>query len=212
MNRIIIGCARSGVMRDAWEAEAWRAIEIDTEPPLVKGRWHHVGDVLDYIHWQWDIGIFHPPCTYLRSSGLHWNRRTPGREQKTRDAIAFVEKLMNAPIPRICIENPRGCINTRIPSAPKPQWIQPYEFGDDASKCTGLWLKNLPPLVKGPKLRVPGRMVEWPRGSGRMVERWSNQTDSGQNRLGPSDTRAMERAATYPGIARAMAEQWSKLP
>jgi hypothetical protein len=81
-------------------------------------------------------------------------------------------------------------------------------FGDDASKKTCLWLKNLPLLVVDPALRFPGRMVEWPVGSGKMVERWSNQTDSGQNKLPPSDKRAELRAVTYHGIAKAFAENW----
>ena len=83
------------------------------------------------------------------------------------------------------------------------------DLGDDASKRTCLWLNKLPPLVKDPSRRVSGRMVEWPKGSGKMVERWANQTDSGQNKLAPSDARWKQRARSYPGIARSMAEQWS---
>lgn len=113
---------------------------------------------------------------------------------------------MAAPVPRIAIENPVGAIGTRIRAA--DQFVQPYDFGDDASKRTGLWLKGLPPLVIDPAKRFSGRLVEWPRGSGKMVERWSNQTDSGQNRLGPSADRWAARSVTYAGIARAMARQW----
>lgn len=142
--------------------------------------------------------IAHPPCTYLCSSGLHWNKRVPGRAAKTEEALSFVRRLLDAPIPRIALENPQGCISTRI--RPADQYIQPYDFGEDASKKTGLWLKNLPRLV--PTKRVPGRVVNG-------IERWSNQTDSGQNRLGPSDDRWAERSKTYPGIAAAMASQWS---
>jgi hypothetical protein len=81
--------------------------------------------------------------------------------------------------------------------------VQPYEFGDDASKKTGLTLKGLPKLKIDPEKRVPGRIVNG-------KERWANQTDSGQNKLGPSETRAIDRARTYPGIADAFAEQWGK--
>jgi hypothetical protein len=157
----------------------------------------------------WDAIVAFPPCTYLCSSGLHWNRnpnsyRFGGRQ--TEDALAFVRLLLDAPASFIGLENPIGHISSRIR---KPdQIIQPYEFGDDASKATCLWLKNLPPLVKDPAQRFPGRWVEYPKGSGKMVERWSNQTDSGQNKLGPSDDRAEQRSKTYPGIAEAMAEQW----
>ena len=86
---------------------------------------------------------------------------------------------------------------------PKPQYIQPYDFGDDASKKTGLFLHGLEKLK--PTNRIKGRMVMW---NGKMVERWSNQTDSGQNKLGPSRDRWKIRSKTYSGIADAMAEQW----
>jgi hypothetical protein len=154
----------------------------------------------------WDMLIAFPDCTYLTASGLHWNGRVEGRADKTEQALEFVRRLMDADIPQIAIENPVGCISSRIR---KPdQSIQPYEFGEDASKRTCLWLKNLP-ILKPPRgMRVPGRLSEWPAGSGRMVERWANQTDSGQNALSPSDKRAEERSRTYWGIALQMAEQW----
>ena len=86
--------------------------------------------------------IVHPPCTYLCSSGLHWNKRRVGRQEKTDQALDFVRELMAVNIPKICIENPVGCIGTKIKKA--SQYIQPYQFGHDASKKTGLWLKGLP--------------------------------------------------------------------
>jgi hypothetical protein len=118
--------------------------------------------------------------------------------------LEFVRKLLDAPIPRIALENPVGRIGTQI--RPATQFIQPYQFGEDASKRTGLWLKNLPPLQE--TKRFPGRWVTY---NNKLVERWSNQTDSGQNRLGPSETRSADRARTYLGIANAMAKQWGKL-
>ncbi len=147
--------------------------------------------------------IAHPPCTYLCSSGLHWNKRVPGRQQKTMEALDFVRRLLSAPIPFIGLENPVGCIGTQIRKA--TQYIHPYEFGEDASKRTGLWLKGLPKLKHG--TRFPGRWVMW---NGKLVERWSNQTDSGQSNLGPSEDRAAQRSVTYPGIAAAMADQWGQ--
>jgi hypothetical protein len=106
---------------------------------------------------------------------------------------------MDAPVPRICIENPVSVISTRIR---KPdQTVQPYQFGHDASKRTCLWLKGLAPLVLNPADYVQPRMV-----AGR--PRWANQTDSGQNKLGPSADRWQVRSKTYTGIAQAMAEQW----
>lgn len=165
--------------------------------------------MFDIIDAGWDLGIFHPTCTFLCVSGLHWNKNPKSPRfggAQTEEALEFVRRLMAANIPRIAIENPRGCISTRI--RPYDQTIQPYQFGDDASKQTDLWLKNLPPLIIDPNMRAPGRMVEWPRGSGKMVERWSNQTDSGQNNLPPSDNRWKIRSKTYPGIAEAFT-QWA---
>lgn len=141
--------------------------------------------------------IAHPDCTYLCSSGLHWNHRTRGRQEKTDTSLDFVRLLMNSCIHRIAIENPVGCIGTRI--RPADQIIQPHEFGHDASKRTCLWLKNLPCLI-GTSI-FPPRMVDG-------KPRWGNQTDGGQNKLGPSDHRAADRARTYQGIADAMASQW----
>ena len=148
--------------------------------------------------------IAHPDCTYLCSSGLHWNGRVSGRAEKTEEALVFVQFLMDAPIPKIALENPQGCIGTRIRKS--DQVIHPHQFGEDASKTTHLWLKGLPPLK--PTCRVPGRVVTH---NGKQVERWSNQTDSGQNRLGPSEDRWKERARTYMGWALAMAMQWGGL-
>ena len=137
-----------------------------------------------------------PPCTFLCSSGLHWNSRVPGRAAQTEDALAFVRVLLDAPIPRIAVENPVGCISTRIrrPS----QIIQPWQFGHPESKTTCLWLSGLPPLAPTDVLALPVR------------GRWANQTASGQNRLGPSPDRWKLRAATYSGVARAMAAQWGR--
>lgn len=158
---------------------------------------HHQGDVLDILEDGWDMMIAHPPCTYLCSSGLHWNKRRPERVQMTEDALRFVQVLLDAPIPKIALENPIGAISTRIR---KPdQTIQPYHYGHDASKATCLWLKGLP-LLK------PTKMIEPRIINGR--PRWNNQTDSGQNNLPPSKDRWKIRSATFPGIADAMAKQW----
>lgn len=194
--RVLIACEFSGTVRDAFRRaghDAWSCDLLESTAP----GYHYTGDALTaaYLH-EWDLMIAHPPCKFLSSSGLHWNGRGRGHEG-TEAALQFVRDLMAAPIPRICIENPQGCIGTRI--RPASQYIQPYQFGADASKKTGLWLKNLPPLR--PTQFVEPRMVDG-------KPRWANQTDSGQNRLGPSETRWAERSLTYPGIAEAMAAQW----
>lgn len=194
--RVLVACEYSGAVRDAFRARGHDAMSCDLLPTDVPGP-HYQGDVFDVIGDGWDLMIAHPPCTYLSSSGLHWNGRVEGRAAKTEDALAFVRALLDAPIPRIAVENPVGCIGTRIRKA--DQTIQPHQFGDDASKATCLWLKDLPLLT--PTASVPARMVNG-------KPRWANQTDGGQNRLAPSADRWKLRSATFPGIAAAMADQW----
>lgn len=148
-------------------------------------------------HPHYDLMIAHPPCTYLSVSGMHWTKRGLRDPQLTEDALDFVRLLMDAPIEKIAIENPVSIISSRIR---KPdQCVQPWEYGHDASKKTCLWLKNLPLLI--PTKMVPPRIVDGKK-------RWSNQTDSGQNRLAPNENRWKDRSRTYTGIAEAMAIQW----
>ena len=192
--RVLIGCEFSATVRDEFRKRGHDAWSCDLLPCEKDPRWHIQGDVLFVLNDDWDLGIFHPPCTYLAVSGLHWNGRIQGRAEKTDDALKFVQTLMDAQIPRICVENPVSCISTRIR---KPnQVIQPWWFGEDASKKTCLWLKNLPPLRE--TNRLPGDAKT----------RRANQTPSGQNKLGPSPDRWKERSRTMLGIAAAMAEQW----
>lgn len=155
--------------------------------------------------------IAHPPCTYLCSSGLHWNKRTPGREEKTIEALAFVEKLWNAPIAKIAIENPIGRVSSLLGKA--TQIVQPYEFGHDASKATCLWLKGLPPIIPTqiiqPRLVCCGNVLDGEvekygcpncNGGKKPLRRWGNQTNSGQNKLPPTEDRWKIRSQTYVGI------------
>ena len=195
--RVLVACEYSGTVRDAFIRAGHYAMSCDLLPSESTIGDHYQGNVLDILDHGWDLMIAHPPCTYLCSSGLHWNKRKPERAQHTEEALDFVRTLLDAPIPKIALENPIGCISTRIR---KPtQTIQPYQFGDDASKSTCLWLKGLPPLQ--PTNFVEPRIVNG-------KQRWANQTDSGQNRLPPSPDRWKIRSETYVGIANAMAKQW----
>ena len=187
----MVACEFSGIVREAFKAKGHDAWSCDLLPTEILGQ-HIQGDVLNILNDGWDLMIAHPPCTYLAVSGLHWNTRVPGRPQKTEEALLFVKKLMDAPINRIAVENPVSCISTRIR---KPdQIIQPWFFGEDASKKTCLWLQNLP------SLKDTNRLDE--------KTRRGNQTPSGQNKLGPALDRWKERSRTYLGIANAMADQW----
>lgn len=203
--KVLVACEYSGRVRDAFIQMGHDAMSCDLLPTDVPGP-HYQGYVKDILGSGWDLMIAHHPCTYLSVSGMHWTTRGLRDPRLTEDALAFVRMLMQAPIPRIAIENPVSIISTRIR---KPdQVIQPYHFGDDASKKTCLWLKGLPLLDNTDKsLWKPGRTVGNDK-RGRPIVRWSNQTDSGQNRLDPKDDRWKERSVTYQGIATAMAQQW----
>lgn len=198
--RALVACEESGRVRDALTRAGFDAMSCDMLPTRSPGR-HYQGDVLDVLYDGWDLLIAHPPCTYLASSGLHWNKRIAGRAQLTEESLVFVQLLLDAPIHHIALENPTGCISTRIREP--DQIVQPWMFGDDASKATCFWLKNLDPLV--PTKYYPPRVV---LDKGKWAMRWDNQTDSGQNKLGPSDDRAQMRSVTYQGIADAIATQW----
>ena len=199
--KVLVACEYSGVVRDAFLRRGHSAVSCDLLPceSLNSGD-HYQCDVRDLLDHEWDLMIAHPPCTYLSVSGMHRTTRGLRDPQLTEDALDFVRLLMDADIPRIAIENPVSVISTRIR---KPdQIIQPWQFGHDASKKTCLWLTNLPPLT--PTQIIEPRVVNGKK-------RWANQTDSGQNRLPPSEDRWKIRSATYRGIADAMADQWGSL-
>lgn len=197
--RVLIACEYSGTVRDAFITAGHEAMSCDLLPTDVPGP-HYQGDIRDVLLDGWDLMIAHPPCTYLSVSGMHWTKRGLLDQKLTEDALDFVRLLMVAPIDKIAIENPISVISSRIR---KPdQIINPWQFGHDASKRTCLWLKNLPLLR--PTDIVEPRIVNGKK-------RWANQTDSGQNRLPPSDDRWKIRSETYSGIAKAMAEQWGNL-
>lgn len=191
--KVLVACEYSGRVRDAFIRGGCNAISCDLLPTDATGP-HYQGDVFDIINDGWNLMVAHPPCTYLAVSGMHWTTRGLRDPKLTEDALAFVQRLIAAPIERIAIENPVSIISTRIR---KPdQIIQPWWFGHDASKKTCLWLKNLPLLI--PTNMLPGDNKT----------RRANQTSSGQNKLGPSADRWKLRSATYQGIADAMATQW----
>lgn len=195
--KVLIGCEFSGVVRQSFRDLGHDAWSCDFLPAEDGSQYHFQCDVLTILDQGWDLAIFHPPCTFICSSGLHWNKRVPGRSEETEKAIEFVKQLLGCNIPRIALENPIGCISSRIR---KPdQIIQPFQFGHPESKQTCLWLKNLP-LLK------PTNILQKPASG-----RWDNQTPSGQNKLAPSADRWKLRSKTYEGIGKAFANQWGTL-
>lgn len=224
--RVLIACEYSGALRDAFRRRGFDAWSNDLEQPP-EGEfpeYHLPGDCLHHIEHSgpWDLLIAHPTCTYLCSSGLHWNKRDPSRAAKTEESLEFVRKLLDADVPHIGLENPIGCISSRIR---KPDMIvQPWQFGHDASKATCFWTKDLPVLqptaVIDPQFGCAPCKTKFSltlgedgcpkcgglNGSPKKV--WGNQTASGQNALPPSDDRWKERSRTYQGLADAIAKQW----
>ena len=161
---------------------------------------HYQGDVSDIINNGWDMMIAHPPCTYMTNSGVTWLHRDPTRWEKLDQAAAFFSTLLNAPIPRIAIENPimHKYAKERIGGIKQTQVIQPWMHGHMEQKATCLWLKGLPALT--PTNNVKEQMLQLPA-SERQRLHW----------LPPSPDRWKIRSATYKGIAEAMAEQWGTL-
>jgi len=179
--RVLIACEYSGTVRDAFRRLGHDAMSCDLLPTDVDGP-HYQGDVFDVINDSWDLMIAHPPCTHLAVSGARWFK---DKQQEQAEALEFVRRLLDAPIERICLENPVSIISSRIR---KPdQCIQPWMFGHGETKKTCLWLKNLDKLV-------PTDVVD-----GRDQRIW---------KLPPTADRWKIRSKTYQGIADAMANQW----
>jgi site-specific DNA-cytosine methylase len=200
--RVLVACEYSATVREAFAArghDAWRCDLIESEKP---GK-HIKGDVLAVLNDGWDMMIAHPPCQYLSWAGAgHWNK--PGRAEKRADAAAFFMRLVEAPIPRICIENPRGIMSQwyRKPD----QEVDPWQFGDAARKRTCLWLKGLPLLSWFPQGSFWETAVSIPAPLSIDSER-ANQP--GKRRHFTEFVRnPRERARFFPSVARAMAEQW----
>lgn len=220
--RVLIGYSRCQATRQAFEKWGHSAYTCDLLP---NGDDNHLQmDVWQALRtMDWDFAVLHPMCTYLTVSAA-WAYKEPdydkypehGYHQQVRpetlvgaararardEALENFQALLDLPFP-VAVENPaRSFINKAI--RPPDQIIHPWQFGDDASKATGLWLtRGTPALAIDPDAAVEPRMVKG-------LPRWANQTDSGQNRLTPSAERWLERSATYPGIARAMGDQWGQ--
>jgi hypothetical protein len=191
--KVLVACEFSGRVRSSFAELGHDATSCDFLPTEIEGP-HYQGDIRVILNDGWDLLIAHPPCTHLSVSGARWFK---DKKHEQEEALDLVRLLLECGIPRICLENPVSIISTRIR---KPdQIIQSYQFGDPEAKKTCLWLKGLPHLV-------PTNILPKPE-----CGYWSNQTPSGQNKLGPSPTREKERGRTYWGIAKAMAAQWGNL-
>lgn len=209
----------SEVRRDR---EQYRQIRMRVMVPRQNPHNHLQCDIAEVLCDAWDMAILHPMCTYLTVSAAYAFKdpdydRWPGvgyhqklgpdvltgaaRREAREDALENFRRLLALPYPK-AIENPaRSFINTAI--RPPDQVVQPYDFGDDASKATGLWLDRLPPLR--PTKHIPPRVITY---RGKVARRWANQSPCGAPSLPPSADRWLARSDTYPGIAAAMGDQW----
>ena len=184
MGKVLVACEYSGRVRDAFTRaghEAWSCDLIESDELGL----HHTGDVLDVVASGWDLLIAFPPCQYLTSANSWRWREIQGLQQ---EALQFVKQLMDAPIPRICIENPPGAIGTNIRRA--DQCFHPWQFGHPYVKKTCFWIKGLPLLRATHRDYPPGRTMQ----------AWTKVMHTGH-----------DRSLTFQGIANAMADQWGPL-
>lgn len=182
--KVLIGCEYSGRVRRAFRSLGHDAFSCDLLPSEDGSEFHIQGDVIPLLAQGWDLAIFHPPCTHLAVSGARWFK---DKQKEQAEALTFVRLLMDAPIPKIAIENPISIISSKIR---KPdQIIHPWMFGHGETKATCLWLKNLPLL--NPTSIVAGR-------------------EAVVHKMPPGPDRWKNRSRTYQGIADAMADQYSK--
>ena len=192
--RVLVGCEESQEICKAFRARGHDAFSCDLKP--CSGghpEWHIIGDVRTYLYGnKWDLFIVHPPCDHIAVSGARYFKEkvADGRQGK---AIAFFMEMTDAPVVKVCIENPVGIMSTlyRKPD----QYIEPYQFGHPETKKTCLWLKGLPKLVE--TNNVYEDMMKLPVNIRNRI-----------HYMPPSKTRAADRARTYTGWATAMAEQW----
>jgi len=204
--KILIACEESQAVCIEMRKRGHEAYSCDILP--CSGghpEWHIQDDVLKHLNDGWDMMIAHPPCTYLSNAGIRWfNEENYGDKARKRkvdrlEAMDFVLKLANANIPKIVIENPVGWLNShwRKPD----QIIQPYYFGDEESKRTCLWIINVP-ILKHTKIVKPKIYAYYKNGKKK------GQPIYGTSYCKFSEDRSVIRSKTYPGIAKAMAEQW----
>ena len=196
--RVLIACESSGAVRDAFRARGHFAMSCDLLPSETPGP-HHQGDVRELLGQEWDLLIAHPPCTYLCSMGVWWSHKRPERWEHTYAAAEFVKLLWDAPIPKVAIENPVGWLSKNW--AKPSQMIHPWMFGHEANKPTCLWLRGLPNLQP---TKIVGKGEFYVKANGQRMSKWSHITS------GTRADRWKIAAATFQGIADAMADQWGR--
>lgn len=195
---MLVGCEYSGTVRDAFAALGHDAWSCDVLPSEKPGQ-HIQADVLTVLNDGWDLAVFHPPCTYLTIAGAAYYK-APGRQDKREAGVRFFRALQNAPIPKIAIENPQPFKSVLEIIGQYHQRIDPFEFGDPIRKRICLWLKNLPPLFATDIISVKPSGFCIRKSGPRAGKKYHYYHHQGKN--------GHHRSRFFPGIARAMAEQW----
>lgn len=208
--RVLVGCEYSGVVRRAFAARGHDAWSCDLLPAQDRSNKHLIGDVRDVLNDGWDLlMVAHPPCTRLCNSGICWLSRPPKGKtveqvwQELDEAASLFSTLWNAPIDRICLENPimHRHARARIRNfEPQAQTVHPWQFGDPIQKKVCLWLKGLPPLA-------PTRVVAIPEPK-YCVRKSGARAGARYNYYFHQSKSAHERSRFFPGIAAGMADQW----
>ena len=187
---VLVACEESQEVTAAFIALGHNAMSCDLLPGA-KGLPHYQGDMFDLDFSQFDLVIARPPCTWIANSGNKHYAKT----QKRQEAADFIWRVWNIPVVRMALENPVGQINTYLPEMPRPQIIQPYQFGHMEQKSTCLWTRNLPALIQTDN--VYDEMMKLPKSKREKV-----------HYMPPGSDRQRNRSRTYPGIAAAFAQQW----
>ena len=215
--KILIACEESQAICIEFRKLGFEAYSCDLLP--CSGghpEWHFQQDVFEVIDKGWDLMIAHPPCTMIAGSSVQWlshpddknlpfderrpHPKYPNRRNDMAESIEFVKKLYNSNIKRVAIENPVGLLGTKWRKS--DQIIQPYYFGDEATKTTCLWLKNLPTLRY---TNVVGKGERTVFSSGKSHPKWYAEALASAK---TKQERQTLRSKTFPGIAEAIATQW----
>jgi hypothetical protein len=204
--RVLVACEESQAVTIAFREKGHEAFSCDLQP--CSGghpEWHYQGSVFDIINDGWDMMIGHPPCTYLSYAATkYWNNK--GRVYKRLEALKFFADLWEANIEKICLENPKGCASPAI--AKFTQEIQPYYFGDPQLKTTWLWLRNLPPLTHQREDDLFSIATHTDKPAPIYIDKVSGEKRYFTDALSGTIGGGYERSKTFPGIAKAMADQW----
>lgn len=209
--RVLVGCEFSGIVRQAFRDKGHDAWSCDILPAEDNSPFHYQCDVISLLNEVWDLGIFHPPCTYLTNAGvrhLHENVASKNgvkakihgqaRMREMEKACHFFNTLYNANIDKVCIENPIPHKYAKFYIGDYTQLLQPWQFGEKQTKAVCLWLRGLPKLkptkIVGPppKIMSPEEKRSWHK----------------VHYMSPGKNRWKERSRFFHGIAKAMSEQW----